>query len=71
MSNELCFEKVLRGNCLYLFLHFWGHSITTWIKKGGEVISRKSMLGDVTKGRYHVKCSQLSTRGGRAGVKIE
>ena len=31
---------------------------------GGEGVSRKSTLGHVTKGRYHVKYPQLSTRGG-------
>ena len=41
-----------------------GHSITTWTRKGGGV-SRKSSLGHVTKGRYHEKCPQLSTRGER------
>ena len=35
----------------------------------GVGVSRKSMLGHVTKGRYHVKYPQLSTRGGE-GVKI-
>jgi hypothetical protein len=34
-------------------------------KKRGEGVSRKSMLCHVTKGRYHVKCPQLSTRGER------
>ena len=33
-------------------------------KKRGEGVSRKSMDGHVKKGRYHVKCPQLSTRGG-------
>jgi hypothetical protein len=33
-------------------------------KNRGGGVSRKSMLGHVTKGRYYVKCPQLSTRGG-------
>ena len=39
-------------------------------KRRRKGVSRKSTLGHVTKGRYHVKCSQLSTRGGGEGVKI-
>jgi hypothetical protein len=31
---------------------------------GGDGVSKKSMLGHLTKGRYHVKYPQLSTRGG-------
>ena len=46
-----------------------GHSITTWTRRGWEEVSRKSTLVHVTKGRYHVKYPQLSTRGGE-GVKI-
>ena len=33
------------------------HSITTWTRRRGA--SRKSTLGHVTKGNYHVKCPQL------------
>ena len=33
-------------------------------KKRREGVSKKSTLGHVTKARYHVKCPQLSTRGG-------
>ncbi len=36
---------------------------------GGEGVSSKSTLGHKTKGRYRVKCPQLSTREGK-GVKI-
>ena len=43
------------------------HSITTWTRGGGEGFSGKSTLGHVTKDRYHVKCPQLSTRGGVGG----
>ena len=51
-----------------------GHSITTSTRREGRVsvvdlVSRKSTLGQETKGRYHVKCPQLYTRGGR-GVKF-
>ena len=40
------------------------HSITNWTRREGEGVSRNSTLGHVTKGRCHVKCPQLSTRGG-------
>ena len=33
----------------------------------GVGVSRKSMLGHVTKGRYHVKCPQMSHQGGGRG----
>ena len=36
-----------------------GHSITTWARKEGEWVSRKSTLGHVTKGRNHVNCPQF------------
>ena len=36
-----------------------GHSITTWARKEGEWVSRKSTLGHVTKSRNHVNCRQL------------
>ena len=36
-------------------------------KKRGEGVSRKCLLGHVTKGRYLVKCPQLSSRGGGGG----
>ena len=39
----------------------WGHSITTWTRRGGKVVKRKSMLGHKTKDRYHVKCPKLSS----------
>ena len=45
-----------------------GHSITTRTRRGGRGEgrgSRKSTLAQVTKGRYHLKCSQLSTQVGR------
>ena len=32
-----------------------------------DLVSRKSTLGHVTKGRYHVKCPQLSTQGEGGG----
>ena len=38
------------------------HSITTWTRSLGKVVSRNSKG---TKVRYHVKCPQLSTSGGR------
>ena len=46
----------------------WGHSITKWKKEGGGG-SRKSRLGHMTKGKYHVKCPKLSTRGWRGSFK--
>ena len=52
----------------YLHRNLGGYSITTWRRKKREGVSTKSTLGHVTKGRYHVKCPQLSTRG--EGVKL-
>ena len=44
------------------WLHIKGHSITTWTKMGRdeEGVSRKSMLGHVTKGRYHLKLQNVN-----------
>ena len=39
-------------------------------KKRREGVIRKSTLGHVTKARYHVKCPQLSTRGGEGGQNL-
>ena len=44
-----------------------GHSITTWARKEGEWVSRKSTLGHVTKSRNHVNCRQLLLFGWRRG----
>ena len=40
-------------------------------KKRGEGVSRKSTLGHVTKGRYHVNCPQLSTQGERGQNSVK
>ena len=41
-----------------------GHSIITWTRRREGVggLSRESTLGHLTKSRYYVKCSKLSTR---------
>ena len=54
------------------FFFFDKGSFNNYVDKNrGDGVSRKSTLGDVTKGRYHVKCSQLSTRGGALCVQME
>ena len=63
LSTWLCIM-----HCL-VYVSLRGHSITTGTRRGGKGVSRKSMLDHVTKGRYHIKCPQLSTRGGE-GIKI-
>ena len=57
VSDLLSVQKWLVKICVR------AHSITTWTRKrGGGSVENTC---HVKKGRNHVKCSQLSTRGGR------
>ena len=64
-SRKLCF---IHSKLYYNIFDYNRGSLNNYLDKkkvGG--VSRKSMIGHVTKGRYHVKCPQLSTQGGRGG----
>ena len=56
---------------LNIHIAIWDHSITYLRRlEEREGVCRKPTLGHVTKGRYHVKCPHLSTRGGEGGQNL-